>query len=95
MTHILKICDDDTAQWSSNKRFKLMLKDRSLETVTDTLDGVKSEISKGMMLLSNGKDLHSNTDYKALLLSINAELELIFSTSPTGPATTYATCFSL
>ncbi|KAM1223106.1 hypothetical protein ACFX2J_010544 [Malus domestica] len=76
MTHILKICDDDTTQWSSNKRFKLMLKDRSLETVTDTLDGVKSEISKRMLLLSNRKELHSNADYKALLLSGNAELEL-------------------
>ncbi|KAM0992364.1 hypothetical protein ACFX13_010790 [Malus domestica] len=76
MTHILKICDDDTTQWSSNKRFKLMLKDRSLETVTDTLDGVKSEISKRMVLLSNRKELHSNADYKALLLSGNAELEL-------------------
>ncbi|KAM2895559.1 hypothetical protein FF1_010651 [Malus domestica] len=76
MTHILKICDDDTTQWSSNKRFKLMLKDRSLETVTDTLDGVKSEISKRMVLLSNRKELHSNADYKALLLSGNVELDL-------------------
>ncbi|KAM2469074.1 hypothetical protein PS1_010690 [Malus domestica] len=84
MTHILKICDDDTTQWSSNKRFKLMLKDRSLETVTDTLDGVKSEISKRMLLLSNRKELHSNADYKALLLSGNAELELVKSSLTRG-----------
>ncbi|KAM2567673.1 hypothetical protein TB1_010016 [Malus domestica] len=84
MTHILKICDDDTTQWSSNKRFKLMLKDRSLETVTDTLDGVKSEISKRMVLLSNRKELHSNADYKALLLSGNAEPELVKSSLTRG-----------